>query len=591
MLAILEYFNCLPTIIVFYALWCSNILKFLWELLVVWPWGLKSARKQAIARAKQRREQGFLYWKELVDKATQTQRDEWVRISSLGLDQLRELLQKEEITAKDALLAYIQRALQVQEKFNPITEIITEAMEYAEEVDQEWIGKKDKPYLYGVPFSVKSNFHLVGYDCHIGLGKMLEQPKQRENTMVTHLRYLGAVPFCLTNVPQGLLSFVCSNSVYGTTGNPHDNSRTPGGSSGGEACLVTAHGTPFGTGSDVGGSLRIPAALSGCVALKCGQERMVVLHSHGGVPGRGRLGLGFGYFTRSVTEQIELLKETLGHSNFSLISPTTPAVPFNLQTVTSKKPLRIGYFEDDGYVAPVPAMQRAVKDTVKLLRAQGHEMIKFSVPDPQKMAMLVFKNLLPDGGQYTKELYEADVVDDHMKEFVRLLSLPSIGRTLLKLIFSFISPQVSLVCASELKTLTELRQAQEDTDDYKQEFIEYWRELGIDALVCPAFPIPAVKHHWPSNLGFCAVSTTLFNLLDFPAGVVPVGKVTEEDDRDLKDETKFPVGWNLALSYMRRAAAHCEGLPTSVQVVTLPYQEEICLRVMKEIESVAGYKE
>ena len=79
---------------------------------------------------------------------------------------------------------------------------------------------------------------------------------------------MGAVPFCLTNVPQTMLSYGCSNPVYGVTCHPKDPHRTPGGSSGGEACLIAGGGSILGVGSDVGGSLRIPAHFCGVVGEK-----------------------------------------------------------------------------------------------------------------------------------------------------------------------------------------------------------------------------------------------------------------------------------------------------------------------------------
>ena len=82
------------------------------------------------------------------------------------------------------------------------------------------------------------------------------------------MRELGAIPFCLTNIPQTMLSYACSNPVYGCTTNPFDSQRTPGGSSGGEACLIAQGGSILGIGSDVGGSLRIPAHFCGITALK-----------------------------------------------------------------------------------------------------------------------------------------------------------------------------------------------------------------------------------------------------------------------------------------------------------------------------------
>ena len=98
------------------------------------------------------------------------------------------------------------------------------------------------------------------------------------------MKALGAIPFCITNIPQTMLSYACSNPVYGCTTNPHDSQRTPGGSSGGEACLIAQGGSILGLGSDVGGSLRIPAHFCGITALKPTQGRLCER-------GRGQVGV------------------------------------------------------------------------------------------------------------------------------------------------------------------------------------------------------------------------------------------------------------------------------------------------------------
>ena len=100
------------------------------------------------------------------------------------------------------------------------------------------------------------------------------------------MKELGAIPFCITNIPQTMLSYACSNPVYGCTTNPHDSQRTPGGSSGGEACLIAQGGSILGLGSDVGGSLRIPAHFCGITALKPTQGRLCER-------GRGQVGVFF----------------------------------------------------------------------------------------------------------------------------------------------------------------------------------------------------------------------------------------------------------------------------------------------------------
>ena len=77
-------------------------------------------------------------------------------------------------------------------------------------------------------------------------------------------------------------------------------------------------------------------------------------------------------------------------------------------------------------------------------------------------------------------------------------------------------------------------------------------------------------------------------MLDCPAGIVPVDKITSQDIQDLLNDNIFPVGYNPILKDMRSGCAGDEGLPVSVQVVTLPFREELCLHVMKTVEAVTA---
>ncbi|KAK6039248.1 Amidase [Cooperia oncophora] len=540
------------------------------------PWGAEANCRRAIERNEKFRSQGFADFQSRVATDSNEVLEKRKQILSWPFLELRDRLQRDELTAIQALEAYVWKALQLQERYNCCIEVIREAFDTAAEMDRLWSGAPEKPPLYGIPFSVKGNFYMPGYDCTLGLAKFLEQPKLDECTMVTHLRNLGAVPFVITNVPQALLSFVCSNSVYGTTSNPHDVTRSPGGSSGGEGALFAGGGTPFGIGSDLAGSLRIPAAFCGFVTLKPSQERLVVRNTHGGVPGRGRLGLSFGFFTHTVEEQVELLQMIVGKPEYIRLVPTSILVP-----IDKKTSLRIGYYDDDGFCPVVPCVKRALLETVERLKAEGHELILFKIPNVDEMVQLLYKLLMPDGGRYVRSLYDNDIVDPYLKEFV-----PQCLRYVASSILKSISPQLSALSAAYVSNLEDLRYTQELCDVYKEQFIKYWKSLGIDALICPTFPVPAVPHRFPSRMSSAATYTGLYNLLDFPAGAVPAGKVTSEDDQDLLDESKYPVGYNVALRYIREASMSSVGLPLSVQVVTLPYEEEKCLRVMGEVERV-----
>jgi hypothetical protein len=84
--------------------------------------------------------------------------------------------------------------------------------------------------------------------------------------------------------------------------------------------------------------------------------------------------------------------------------------------------------------------------------------------------------------------------------------------------------------------------ALEAVDLYIEQVFDLWNNLKLDAIVCPAFPVPAVAHKYPSLLGACGFSTAVWNMLDFPAGAVSVDTWNEQDERNLNDENVWPVG-------------------------------------------------
>ncbi|MBX6365534.1 MAG: amidase, partial [Gemmatimonadetes bacterium] len=117
--------------------------------------------------------------------------------------------------------------------------------------------------LLGVPFTVKEMVDLEGMPHTFGSRSRAGRTAGRDATVVHRLRAAGAIPLGVTNVPEWGFWFETTNLVYGRTNNPYDPRRTPGGSSGGEAAIIAAGASPFGVGSDIGGSIRIPAAFCG----------------------------------------------------------------------------------------------------------------------------------------------------------------------------------------------------------------------------------------------------------------------------------------------------------------------------------------
>src|ERR1017187_5495084 len=123
--------------------------------------------------------------------------------------------------------------------------------------------------LHGVPFSVKDSIELAGTVCTAGtLGRRAAPVSIHDATLVSRLRAAGAIPIARTNLPDLLFAFETDNLLFGRTNNPYDLARTPGGSSGGEAALIAACGSPMGLGSDCAGSVRLPSAFCGIAGIK-----------------------------------------------------------------------------------------------------------------------------------------------------------------------------------------------------------------------------------------------------------------------------------------------------------------------------------
>ena len=211
-------------------------------------------------------------------------------------------------------------------------------------------------------------FYVAGHDSTIGLAQYIGQPAVRDCSFVRALKELHAVPFCLTNVPQTMISFGCSNPVYGETANPHDRTRTPGGSSGGEAALIAAGGSVLGLGSDVGGSVRVPAHFSGVCGLKPTTGRLYEGERRGGPGGSGQsesLRCGVysvaGFMSRDVAGLQLGMAALLSTSRLMAARDWRVApVDWNWSLSRPARKLRLAFYQDQTF-PPTPAVERALQ--------------------------------------------------------------------------------------------------------------------------------------------------------------------------------------------------------------------------------------
>jgi fatty acid amide hydrolase 2 len=203
-------------------------------------------------------------------EAAATPAAEVLRVSALDL---AARIRSGAMTSVEVVNAHIERVRQVNPRLNAMVAFRFEvALAEAEAVDRAVAAGGAATAalgpLAGVPCSIKEMIDLDGMPVTFGARGRADRIAGGDATVVRRLRAAGAIPLGVTNVPEWGFWFETHNVVYGRTHNPHDLTRTPGGSSGGEAAIVAAGGAPFGLGSDIGGSIRMPAAFCGVAGHK-----------------------------------------------------------------------------------------------------------------------------------------------------------------------------------------------------------------------------------------------------------------------------------------------------------------------------------
>ncbi|XP_061488854.1 fatty-acid amide hydrolase 1-like isoform X2 [Rhineura floridana] len=506
-------------------------------------------------------------------------------ILSLALPELCGKLQDDLLSPESVFYTYVDRAVKVTRDVNCVTDYLEESESQLLHVKSQ--GKKG--LLYGVPISIKDSIDCKGYDSTLGLVKRLNQPAAADAVVVQVLKHQGAIPFVKTNVPQSLLNYDCSNLIFGQTVHPLDHSKTSGGSSGGECALITSGGSILGLGTDVGGSIRIPAAFCGICGFKATGNRISKKGIIPSIRGQKSVAAGVGPMARDVDSLVLCLRALLC-SEMSRLDPTVPPLPFNEQVYSSCQPLRIGYYATDSYTMPSSSMRRAVLETKQLLEEAGHTLVPFKPCRVDHfMCNICPKGLCSDGCATFLESFKGESVDPNMKQSVFLAKLPNWIRSLLSWIIKPMSLRMSTFMRNlKESSVKELWELHTEIEEYSQEFIAEWKRLDLDVMLCPALG-PAFKIGFPGRLSAAISYTILYNFLDFPAGVVPVTSVTKEDEEDQKSlRGHYNDMWDKVFV---KAVEGAVGLPVAVQCVALPWKDELCLRFMKEVEKLTRKKE
>ncbi len=166
--------------------------------------------------------------------------------------ELARAIQAKEVSSVEVVTAHLERIDAVNSKLNAIVQLEAEtALEQARESDAALARCESKGPLHGVPMTIKDSLDTAGVITTAGTKGRSSYVPEQDATVVAGLRSAGAILLGKTNLPELCLSSETDNLVYGRTNNPYDLSRTPGGSSGGEAAIIAAGGSPLGIGTDI----------------------------------------------------------------------------------------------------------------------------------------------------------------------------------------------------------------------------------------------------------------------------------------------------------------------------------------------------
>ena len=504
-----------------------------------------------------------------------------------GAAEIARRIARQEVSSREVARAHIDRIQAVDTQLNAlVVRRFDEALKEAAAADERLAQGESIGLLHGVPITVKECFHLAGTPACIGLARRQHELSPEDGLLVSRLRRAGAIVLGKTNVPQMMIWHECDNPVYGRTNNPWDLGRTPGGSTGGEAAIVAARGSPLGLGNDLGGSIRVPCHFCGIHGFKPTSLRLPRVGSVSTLRGLDAIATQPGPMARHV-EDLWLALQVLSDDRDGYV--TGEAAPGRLPdpAAVDVSRLRIAVLTDDRIFPASAGIKRAVREAANALAKRGATIVEFYGDDGQRLFSTselfeIYCGLIgSDGGADARRL---------------ILGSPLDWRVARLLWIARLRPQTRMAVANGLRLAGQRWMARLITiarpmsaDGFrqvvfrKQQFvrtaIEGMQRQKIDAILAPPHALPATQHVKGFDLLAAASYSMLFNLLGWPAGVVSTTRVREGEDRTrsaARDQVE-----RQAVAVDRNSV----GLPVGVQVAALPWREDVALAIMTALEA------
>lgn len=343
-----------------------------------------------------------------------------------------------------------------------------------------------------MPISLKDPFNYAGVASTLGLISYLDRSVAETNTpLIDILLELGAILYCKTNIPQSMMTGDSDNSVFGKVLNPHKLSLGAGGSSGGEGALVAMRGSILGVGTDIGGSIRIPALCCGTYGFKPSANRI----PYGGQAFCTRRGSpGFpaaaGPLANSYEDLAFFVQNVIDATPWNRDATAIP-FPWRHEVANSTpRVLRIGYFLQDPDIKVNPPVARALETSASKLSTAGFDIIPLkSLPSLETALNLVCDSFSLENSKQVFKRIEAG------------------GEPIIK---SLVKTMHTVNKKPQGYTVEEIFDLNVAKSKYKAAWNKVFVENQLDVILCPGAAHTAVPHDEYGTPPY----TALWNLLE-----------------------------------------------------------------------------
>ncbi|KAF3763258.1 hypothetical protein M406DRAFT_94271 [Cryphonectria parasitica EP155] len=493
--------------------------------------------------------------------------EEEVEITEQDVPQLLEAYRTKKWTVRQVVTAFLKKSVIIHQLTNFVTEFLAdEALQRADDLDTHLAtqGSLSGP-LHGIPVSVKEQLSLANHINHGGFVALIANPAPAQDAHLARLfRQAGAVLITRTNIPQSLMHLDCENNILGRTLNPRHLLLSPGGSSGGEGVSIGARCAALGIGTDIGGSVRIPAAFNACYGLRPTALRVPVLGQTGVSLGQESIRGVAGPLAHSV-EGLEIwMRSVLEQEPWEYETSLMP-VPWRKDVKLGKGEFVVGVLWDDGIVKPHPPILRALKHAVSRLKEAGVKVVDWEPYDHQRGWDVLAPLYFPDGGQRW------------------LTAMSNTGEPILPLTQHALDFSIST--GKTPLTIPDNWDLNVARETYRREHHLLMKTRGVDFILCPVYPGAGVLQGQPRYWGY----TSIWNILDLPAAVLPSGlacdKVVDGKDEGFKAMNEKDEEEQKAYD-----PELFHGFPIALQLVGKRFRDEDVLAAAKVLDDALKSK-